>query len=564
MPAACQRAARRVLVTGIGIVSPLGVDTLSTWTALLAGRCGVDRVRAFDASHLPSRIAAEVDRAAFDAAYEREVLAPLDAAWQRQRSERQADAIGLGPADAKSAPDFIRFSLSAAQQALADAHYVPRLQPRSQLERAAVVIGAGMASVQDVVDTAVQLHRGSEARAQEQQQLPRQRHGAGAGYGYRRVSPYFVPRILVNSAAGFVSMAHGFRGPNCAPATACAAGAHAIGDAYRMIQRGDAEVALAGGSESCVNEIAMAGFARAKALATSFNEAPHAASRPFDARREGFVLGEGAAVLMLEEREHARRRGVRIDGEVGDGGPSSYGEVVGFGMSGEAYHVTAPRPDGDGARRCMQMALRDVMASRGAASASALAPVVAYVNAHATSTPLGDRAEAHAIRRVFHHRDGDEREAAAAAAAADDALWLPALRQPPHPLISSTKGATGHLLGAAGAIEAAFSLLALRYNRVPPTLNFERAAADDDLPSELRIVGARSAAERDAHAADTLSRLFDNGGARAGDDAHGDAERTAATVPVLAMSNSFGFGGTNTSLAFQRGVDGGRARAVGA
>ncbi|KAK4533367.1 hypothetical protein CCYA_CCYA16G4249 [Cyanidiococcus yangmingshanensis] len=440
-------AARRVVVTGIGTVSPLGLSTAASWRALLNAQSGIERIRAFDAAQLPVQIAAQVDHAVALKRLETEVFA---SETQRAVQGTESAERKLTPADVLRAPPSIQYALMAAHEALEDAALLD-MRPADW----GVIIGSGMVSLPDLVESV-------------------NRHQEG-----RRLSPHFVPRILLNAAAGYVSLWFALSGPNLSPSTACAAGAHAIGDAYRLIQRGDASVCLAGGTESCLHELALLGFARARALTTQFADQPALASRPFDRQRSGFVLGEGACVLVLEDYDHARARGRSHMNHI-------YGEVVGYGMSSDAYHVTAPHPSGIGAQRCMELALRGIARSD-----------VGYVNAHATSTVLGDRIEATAIGRVFP---------------ADNA----------GPVVTSTKGATGHLLGAAGALEAAFTLLALRQQCVPGTLNLH----DVDVGPEatwLRFVG------------------------------HGEQHHWSVKQPLkVALSNSFGFYGTNSCLAFRR------------
>ena len=351
-----------------------------------------------------------------------------------------------GTVDASS-PAFVQFASLAADEALHDA----RWNPDDGLDTG-VCIGAGMSSTLDLSNAGMLLQNDR----------------------IRRVSPFFVPRILVNAAAGAVSMAYGLHGPNLAPSTACATGAHAIGDAYRVIQRGDANAMLAGGTESCVDAIALAGFSRMKALSTKYNEAPSLASRPFDADRDGFVLSEGACVLLLESVEHARQRGA----------PKVYCEILGYGMSGDAYHVTKPREDGHGASLAMSRAL----------ASSGLDPhQVIYLNAHATSTPRGDITELKAIENVFARSQGT--------------LY-----------VSSSKGALGHMLGAAGSVEAAITALACHHAIAPPNINL------DNPPSVI---------------ADGIHLIRKEA-----------QSLEQSTKPVAVMSNSFGFGGTNTSLVF--------------
>lgn len=417
-------------MTGIGIVSPLGVGASSSWERLVHGHTGVKRLQEEDLpeSHrphmqqLPCQVVATVPRAAAEAA---------------------AAAAGVDPR--RSSP-FISFAQIAAAEALQDAGW----QPQTAADRAAtgVSIGAGMSCTSEISDAGALIAAGK----------------------LRRLSPYFVPRILVNMAAGAVSITHGLRGPNHAVSTACATGVHCIGDAFRMVQRGDAQLMLAGATEACIDAISLGGFCRLKALSTGFNDEPEKASRPFDAARDGFVMGEGAAVLLLEELQHARDRGARM-----------YAEVRGYGLSGDGHHITAPHPAGAGAALAMRRALE----GSGVPASS-----ICYINAHATSTPVGDEIEQAAILDVF----GPE--------------------QVKSIYISSTKGATGHLLGAAGAVEAAFSILALQHSLAPPTCNLE--SPDPQLLPLL--VSGRAAALPEG--------------------------------PKAVLCNSFGFGGTNASVLF--------------
>ncbi|KAI3436110.1 hypothetical protein D9Q98_002168 [Chlorella vulgaris] len=420
--------ARRVVVTGLGLVTPLGVGVATVWERLLAGASGVRKLEAADLPEahrlvlpqLPCQVVACVPQ---------DELAAVP--WAAQEDPRRTAR-------------FMSYALTAAAEALQDSGWHP--ETAEQRRATGVAIGAGMSSTADMAEAGVLLAEGK----------------------LRRLSPYFVPKTLVNMAAGAVSIKYGLQGPNHAVATACATGAHALGDAFSMIRRGDADVMLAGGTESCVDAVALAGFSRLKALSTQFNDDPAAASRPFDARRDGFVMGEGAGVVVMEELGHAMRRGATV-----------YGEVRGYGMSGDAHHITQPPADGGGAQLAMLRAL---------ARAGLAAEQICYINAHATSTPQGDDIEQRAIAAVF----------------GADSL----------PAVSSTKGATGHLLGAAGAVEAIFSLLALRYGIAPPTVNLTS-------PDPALLAGL---------VAGTPRRL--------------------PTGPRAVLSNSFGFGGTNAALVF--------------
>ena len=415
---------RRVVVTGLGLVTPLACGIEHTWRRLLAGESGIKRIEKFDVSDLPSKIAGQIPRGDGSEG----TLNPDD--WMEPKEQRKVD-------------DFIVFAMAAAAQALNDAGWHPR-QYEDQIA-SGVLIGSGIGGVEGIAETAL---------------LLRDR-------GPRRVSPFFIPGRLINLASGYVSIAHSLKGPNHAVVTACSTGAHAIGDAGRLIALGDADVMVAGGTESPVNRISLAGFAACRALSTGFNDTPERASRPYDRDRDGFVMGEGAGAVVVEEYEHAQRRGARI-----------YGELIGYGLSGDAYHITAPAEDGDGAFRCMSAAIR-----RAGVSPSD----IDYINAHGTSTPLGDEIELKAVERLVGNAAGNI-------------------------AMSSTKSSIGHLLGAAGAVEAIFCLLAMRDGVVPPTLNLDNPS----VATSIDLV-----------------------------------PHTARQRPVeVALSNSFGFGGTNASLIF--------------
>jgi 3-oxoacyl-[acyl-carrier-protein] synthase II len=417
---------RRVVVTGLGLVTPLACGTEQTWQLLLAGKSGIKRIEKFEVADLACKIAGQVRRGdGSDGTFNADD-------WMEPKEQRKVD-------------DFIIFAMAAATQALNDAGWRPR--ERDDQIVSGVLIGSGIGGVEGIAETAL---------------LLRDR-------GPRRVSPFFIPGRLINLASGYVSIAHSLKGPNHAVVTACSTGAHAIGDAGRLIALGDADVMVAGGSESPVNRISLAGFAACRALSTGFNEAPERASRPYDRDRDGFVMGEGAGAVVLEEYDHAKRRGARI-----------YAELIGYGLSGDAFHITAPAEDGDGAFRCMTAAIRRACISPGD---------IDYINAHGTSTPLGDEIELKAVERLVGNAAGSI-------------------------AMSSTKSSIGHLLGAAGAVEAIFCLLAMRDGIVPPTLNLDNpsvATAIDLVP-------------------------------------HAPRKR-----PVnVALSNSFGFGGTNASLVFRK------------
>jgi 3-oxoacyl-[acyl-carrier-protein] synthase II len=416
---------RRVVVTGLGMVTPLACGVEPTWRRLINGESGASRVEKFDVSDLPSKIACQVPRNGSDHAFDPDE-------WMETKEQRKVD-------------DFIIFAMGAAKQALDDAGWQP-LRYEDQINTG-VMIGSGIGGLTGIAETAIVLKE----------------------RGPRRVSPFFIPGRLINLASGYVSIAHGLKGPNHAVVTACSTGAHAIGDAARLIALGDAEVMVAGGAESPISRIGMAGFAACRALSTSFNDTPEQASRPYDRDRDGFVIGEGAGIVVLEDYEHARQRGARM-----------YAEVIGYGLSGDAFHITAPAEDGDGALRCMNAAIKRAGISAGD---------IDYINAHGTSTPLGDEIELGAVHRLLGN------------AAARTCM-------------SSTKSSIGHLLGAAGAVEAIFCILAMRDSIVPPTINLDNPSVEtpiDLIPHQAK------------------KREVD-----------------------VTLSNSFGFGGTNASLLFRR------------
>ena len=417
---------RRVVVTGLGMLTPLACGVEPTWQRLLAGESGIGRVENFDVSDLPCQIAGQVPRGDGSNG----TFNPDD--WMEPKEQRKVD-------------NFILYAMGAAKQALDDADWHPR--DYEEQITTGVLIGSGIGGIEGIAETAL---------------LLRDR-------GPRRVSPFFIPGRIINLASGYVSIAHSLKGPNHAVVTACSTGAHAIGDAGRLIALGDADVMVAGGAESPVSRIALAGFAACRALSTGYNETPQRASRPYDRDRDGFVMGEGAGAVVLEEYEHAKRRGARI-----------YAELTGYGLSGDAFHITAPAEDGDGALRCMQAALRRAGISPGE---------IDYINAHGTSTPLGDEIELKAVERLVGNAAG-------------------------HITMSSTKSSIGHLLGAAGAVEAIFCLLAIRDQVVPPTINL-------DNPSVNTVI-------------DLVP--------------HKPRKRSVN----VALSNSFGFGGTNASVVFSR------------
>jgi len=420
------QGSRRVVITGLGLVTPLGCGVEATWRRLIAAESGARKIDTFDVSDLPARIACVIPRGdGSDGTYN-----PND--WMEPKEQRKVD-------------DFIAYAMCAATQAIRDAGCAPKTY--EEQIAIGVMIGSGIGGIAGIAETALVLKE----------------------RGPRRVSPFFIPGRLINLASGYVSITHGLKGPNHAVVTACSTGAHAIGDAGRLIALGDADLMVAGGAESPLDRLSMAGFAACRALSTAFNEEPTRASRPYDRDRDGFVMGEGAGVVVLEELEHARARGARI-----------YAELIGYGMSGDAHHITAPAEDGDGALRCMSAAIRR----------AGITPVeIDYINAHGTSTPLGDEIELNAVQRLVGDAAG-------------------------RISMSSTKSSTGHLLGAAGAVEAIFSILAMRDRVAPPTLNLDNPS----VKTAIDLVPHR-ARERD--------------------------------IDVV-LSNSFGFGGTNASLVFRR------------
>ncbi len=417
---------RRVVVTGMGMLTPLGCGVETTWSRLLKGESGARRIERFDVSDIACKIACIVPRGdGSDGTYNPDQ-------WMEPKEQRKVD-------------DFIVYAMCAARQALDDAGWKP--ESYDDQTTTGVLIGSGIGGIEGIAETAITLHE----------------------RGSRRVSPFFIPGRIINLASGYVSIEFGLKGPNSAVVTACSTGAHAIGDAARLVALGDAEVMVAGGTESPVNRMALAGFAALRALSTNFNNDPTRASRPYDKNRDGFVMGEGAGVVVLEELEHAKARGARI-----------YAELTGYGLSGDAYHITAPAPDGDGALRCMAMAIKRAGISAGD---------IDYINAHGTSTPLGDEIELGAVQKLVGNAAG-------------------------RISMSSTKSCIGHLLGAAGAVEAIFSILAIRDGIAPPTINLDNPSIET--PIDLVPHQAR---KREIGAA---------------------------------LSNSFGFGGTNASLIFRR------------
>ena len=417
---------RRVVVTGMGLVTPLASNVEDSWKRLLSGNSAATRIEKFDASDLASQIACEVKRG------------------NGANGTFNADQF-MEAKDQRRYDEFILYGVAAAKQAMDDARY--KAETYEQQGRLGVLVGSGIGGLPGIEATSLTLR----------------------DKGPRRVSPFFIPGSLINLAGGVIGIRHGCKGPNHAVVTACATGSHAIGDAGRLIAFDDADVMIAGGAESSICRVGIAGFIACRALSTNFNDTPQKASRPYDRDRDGFVMGEGAGIVVLEELEHAKARGAKI-----------HAELVGYGLSGDAYHITAPAADGDGAYRCMQAALK---------RAGISAHEIDYVNAHGTSTPLGDEIELKAVERVMGNRV--------------DRLSM-----------SSTKSSIGHLLGAAGAVEAIFSILAIRDQIVPPTINLDNPSVETSI--------------------DLIP--------------HQPKRKAVNTV----LSNSFGFGGTNASLVFRR------------
>lgn len=415
---------RRVVVTGMGLVTPLGVGLDHNWARLTNGESGAVAIENFDVSDLPAKIAAQVPRG------------------DGSNGTFNPDNF-ISSKEQRRVDEFIVYGISAAVEAVEDSGWKPEEQ--NDQERTGVMIGSGIGGLQTIANGAILLHE----------------------QGPRKVGPFFIPSALINLASGHVSIRYGFKGPNHAVVTACSTGAHAIGDAARLIMLDDADVMVAGGAEAAICRIGIAGFAACRALSTGYNDTPEQGSRPYDKGRDGFVMGEGAGVVVLEEYEHAKARGAKI-----------YAEVVGYGLSGDAHHITAPADDGDGGFRSMAAAIKRAGLNR---------EDIDYVNAHGTSTPLGDEIELGAVKRLF----------------GDHAYELS---------MSSTKSAIGHLLGAAGAVEAIYSIMAINTNVVPPTINLD----DPSDSCDIDLVP------------------------------HTAKEREVRHV----LSNSFGFGGTNASLVF--------------
>lgn len=416
---------RRVVVTGLGALTPLAADAENSWKKLINAESGIGRITIFDPTESPCKVAGEV---------------------------KYGDGEGLfnidkfiDPKEQKKMDRFIHFAIAAADQAVADSGWVAKTE--EQKYRTGVMIASGIGGLPLIERTSIIMKE----------------------KGIRRISPFFIPASLINLASGQISIKYGYMGPNHAVVTACASGSHAIGDSARMIEYGDVDVMICGGAESAICEVGIGGFAALRALSTAFNDDPTAASRPWDKRRDGFVMGEGAGIVVLEEYEHAKKRGAKI-----------YAEVVGYGLSGDAYHITAPETTGRGSTYAMNLALKHAGLNFEA---------IDYINAHGTSTPMGDEIEVAAVKKVF----------------ADHAYKLS---------MSSTKSSIGHLLGAAGAVEAIFSIFAIRDNIVPPTLNLEDPSENCDI---------------DLVAKQAKKRKVD-----------------------IVMSNSFGFGGTNACLVLKR------------
>ena len=417
---------RRIVVTGLGLVSPLGVGVSHNWRRLIASESGLGKITYFDPSDMTCQVAGQVPRGDEAGAFNPDRF--------------------MEPKEQKKMDDFIHYAVAAADEAIKDSGYVPANDEARN--RTGVLIGSGIGGLNEIYETSLVLKE----------------------KGPRRVSPFFIPKTLINLASGQVSIAHDFRGPNHAVVTACATGAHAIGDAARLIALGDADVMVAGGAEAAICRIGIAGFCALRALSTNFNDNPTKASRPYDKDRDGFVMGEGAGIVILEDYEHAKKRGAKI-----------YGELIGYGLSGDAYHMTAPAEDGSGGYRAMQMALKRAQINPDQ---------IDYINAHGTSTPIGDEIEVKSVKRLLG----------------------PAAAKV---MMSSTKSSIGHLLGAAGAVEAIYSILAMKESIAPPTLNL-------DNPSE-------------------------------GCDGIDLVPHKAKQKKIdIALSNSFGFGGTNACLIFRK------------
>jgi 3-oxoacyl-[acyl-carrier-protein] synthase II len=427
---------RRVVVTGLGLNTPVGCGVDAAWNAILAGQSGAIRIDHFDVSDLACKVAAVIPRVDGRAGGSPDTPGVFD-----------PDAV-MSARDRKRIDDFILYGIAAADEAIADSGWTA--ETPEQAEMAGVILGSGIGGIHSTYEASILL----------------------AERGPRRLSPFIIPSMLINLPSGQVSIRHGLKGPNSALATACATGAHAIGDAARIIACGDADMMVAGGCEASITRLGIGSFVACRAMTTGYNDTPEKASRPYDSGRDGFLMGEGAGVVVLEDYESAKARGAKI-----------YAEFVGYGLSGDAHHITSPAPEGEGGYRAMRMALRK------AEAAGVLLSDIGYVNAHGTSTPMGDELEVRAVEKLL----GDHAS---------------------HAKMSSTKSATGHLLGAAGAVEAIFSILALRDQMAPPTLNLE----DPSVETPLDLVPLKA-------------KPFEG---------------------RAAMSNSFGFGGTNAALIFSK------------
>jgi len=416
---------RRIVITGIGSITPFGSNTDATWKNILESKSAIKQISRFDATSLPCRIAGEIK-------------------FGENQGEFNPNDF-LSTKDQKKMDMFILYGMAAAISAVEDSGWKPSDQ--ESLDRTGVIIGSGIGGLPGIEESSIQLFQDDK----------------------KRISPFFIPSSLINLVSGNLSIKYGFSGPNHSVVTACSTGAHAIGDGAKIIQSGEADVMVAGGTEGAICKIGIAGFAAAKALSTKFNDSPEKASRPWDSERDGFVMGEGAGIVVLEEYEHAKKRGAKI-----------YAELIGYGLSGDAYHITAPHPEGRGAFRSMKMALE---------KAKINPQDIDYINAHGTSTPMGDELELNAVRTLFNGDTGNLS-------------------------MSSTKSSIGHLLGAAGSVEGIFSVLAINNNVVPPTLNLDNPPIDNKIDLVPHV-----AKEKKVN---------------------------------IAMSNSFGFGGTNATLVFRK------------
>ena len=426
---------RRVVVTGLGLVTPVGCGVDTAWKNILSGKSGASKIQHFDSSDLGCKVAAIIPRVDGRAGGSPDMEGVFD-----------PDTV-MSPRDAKRVDDFILYAIAASDEALKDADWTPAEVSLDAQERTGVMFGSGIGGLESTYNASILLHE----------------------RGPRRLSPFVVPSMLINLTSGQISIRHGLKGPNHSVVTACATGAHAIGDAARMIMHGDADVMVAGGAEASICRLGIASFVACRAMTTGYNDTPEKASRPYDRGRDGFLMGEGAGAVVLEDYEHAKARGAKI-----------YAEFKGYGLSGDAYHITSPAPEGEGGYRAMKAALKN---------SGMDVSDIGYVNAHGTSTPMGDELEVKAVERLL----GDHAK---------------------NVCMSSTKSSTGHLLGAAGAIETIFSILALRDMTAPPTLNLE----DPSVETDLDLVPL-------------TAKPFE-----------GDA----------VMSNSFGFGGTNAALIFAK------------